>query len=164
MLAATEGADGFISLAGAGQPIDSVIVNQIGKRAPTLVEDSKRVFNTLRSGKTTTNFPPVLASVFNLDVQPFMMNWMQYNPQDIISKLKMPVLIINGTKDIQVSEEEAKQLKEANPKAQLMIIEKMNHILVPIDGDNLENTKSYNEPNRKLSGALIPAIVDFINQ
>lgn len=164
MLAANDGADGFISLAGAGQPIDKVIIEQIGQTAPALVEDSKKVFDVLRSGKTTSNFPPVLASVFNLEVQPFIMNWMQYNPTDIISKLGMPILIINGTKDIQVSEEEAKSLKEANQNAQLIIIEKMNHILVPIDGDNLENTKSYNEPNRKLSEELVTAIVEFINQ
>lgn len=164
MLAALDGADGFISLAGAGQPIDNIIIDQVNKTAPMFNEETKRVFDTLRTGKTTTDFPPALASIFNIDVQPFIMNWMQYNPQDIISELKIPILLINGTKDIQVLEEEAKQLKEANPKAQLVIIENMNHILVPIDGDNLENTKSYNEPDRKLSEELVPAIVEFIKQ
>lgn len=164
MLAAPEGADGLISLAGAGQPIDKVIVGQIGKMAPALVEDSQRVFDTLRTGKTTPNFPPALSSVFNLELQPFMMNWMQYNPQSVVHNLKIPVLIINGTKDLQVSVEEAELLQKANPKAQLVLVEKMNHILVPIDGDDLENTKSYNEPQRALSKELVPVIADFIKQ
>jgi len=38
----------------------------------------------------------------------------------------------------------------------------MNHILVPIEGDNLENSKSYNESFRTLSLKLIDAIVKFI--
>ena len=76
----------------------------------------------------------------------------------------MPILIINGSKDIQVSEIEANLLKNAKSEAELVIIDKMNHILVPIEGDALENTKSYNEPNREISNELISAIVAFIKK
>lgn len=162
LLAAKDNIDGFISLAGAGQAIDKVIIEQIEKTAPMFLEDTKRVFKILENGKTTADFPPALASVFNLDVQPFIANWMSYNPETEIKKLDMPILIINGTKDLQVTEVEAKLLKEAAPKAELKIIEKMNHILVPIEGDNLENSKSYNEASRALSPELIEAIIDFV--
>ena len=164
MLSAQEYADGFISLAGAGQTIDKVITDQITKTAPMFTEDTNRVFQSLREGHTNSDFPPALASVFRLDVQPFIMNWMQYDPKVVIKELKIPVLIINGNKDIQVSEEEAILLKDANQNAELLIIDKMNHILVPIEGDTLENTKSYNEPQREISPELISAIVSFINE
>ena len=163
MLAAKNNADGFISLAGAGQSIDKVIIAQVEKTAPMFLEDTKRVFKVLEEGKTTTDFPPALASIFNIDIQPFIANWMSYNPQIEIKELNMPILIINGTKDLQVTEAEAKLLKEATPKAELVIIDKMNHILVPIEGDNLENSKSYNETARKLAPELIEAIVEFVN-
>ena len=162
MLAAQNNADGFISLAGAGQSIDMVITEQVEKTAPMFLEDTKRVFNVLKEGKTTADFPPALASIFNLDVQPFIANWMSYNPQDEIKKLNMPILIINGTKDLQVSEAEARLLNEAAPKAELKIIDKMNHILVPIEGDDLENSKSYNETSRKLAPELLEVIIEFI--
>ena len=162
MLAAKGKADGFISLAGAGQTIDKVITDQITKTAPMFTEDTYRVFESLREGNTISDFPPALASVFRLDIQPFIINWMQYDPQEIIKELKIPVLIINGTKDIQTAENEAKLLKKANTNAELVFIEKMNHILVPIEGDTLENTKSYNEPLRELSKELITTIVSFI--
>ena len=164
MLSAQEYADGFISLAGAGQTIDKVITDQITKTAPMFTEDTNRVFQSLREGHTNSDFPPALASVFRLDVQPFIMNWMQYDPQEVIKELKIPVLVINGNKDIQVSEEEANLLKDANQNAELLIIDKMNHILVPIEGDALENTKSYNEPQREISPELICSIVSFINE
>jgi pimeloyl-ACP methyl ester carboxylesterase len=162
MLAAKGKADGFISLAGAGQTIDKVITDQITKTAPMFTEDTNRVFKSLREGNTISDFPPALASVFRLDIQPFIMNWMQYDPQAIIKELKIPILIINGTKDIQVPVTYANLLKQSNPKAELVVIDKMNHVLVPIDGDTLENTKAYNEPLRELSKELIPAIIAFI--
>lgn len=162
ILAAKNNADGFISLSGAGQSIDKVIIEQITKTAPMFTADANRVFSILKEGKTTDDFPPALASIFDKSVQPFIANWMQYNPQDEIKKLGMPILIINGTKDLQVSVEEANLLKEAVPKASLVIIEKMNHILVPIEGDDLENSKSYNEAFRKLSPELFEAIAAFV--
>ena len=164
MLAAKEKVDGFVSLEGAGQTIDKIITDQIAKTAPMFTEDTIRILKKLRQGDTTPDFPPALASLFRLDIQPFLMNWMQYDPQEIIKDLKIPILIINGTKDIQTSENEAKLLKEGNSKAELVIIENMNHVLVPIEGDSLENTKSYNEPLRELSKELVESIISFIKQ
>jgi len=102
--------------------------------------------------------------MFNKDVQPFISNWMSYDPQIEIEKLKIPILIINGTKDLQVTEAEAKLLKGAAPKATLKIIDKMNHVLVPIEGDDLENSKSYNESERALSPELFESIIGFIKK
>jgi alpha/beta superfamily hydrolase len=162
MLAAKDRADGFISLAGAGNNIGDVLVEQITKMAPKLGEEAQKVVNKLKAGEATTDYPATLASVFGPDVQTFMMNWMQYNPKEIIKKIRIPILIINGTKDLQVSETEAKLLKEANEKATLKIIENMNHVLFEIEGDDLENSKSYNESFRAISPQLITSITEFI--
>ncbi|MFH4966035.1 alpha/beta hydrolase [Gaetbulibacter sp. M235] len=164
MLAAKDKADGFISIAGPGQSIDNIIIEQIGKTYPVLTNDAKRVIESLRKGIKTNDYPQELATVFNKDIQSFMMNWMQYNPVDEIKKLQMPILLINGTKDLQVEPKEAELLNEAVPNSTLKLIDKMNHVLVTIDGDNLENSKSYNEPFRKLSDELIETISNFINQ
>ena len=164
MIAAQDRADKFVSIAGAGQTIDEVITFQVGKSAPMFLDDTKRVFGILKTGQTTTDFPAQLASVFNLDVQPFIMNWMQYDPKQEIKKLTIPILLINGTKDIQVTEEEAKLLKEANPNATLQIVDNMNHIMFLIDGDDLENTKSYNESTRAISEKVVEAISPFVKQ
>ena len=162
MLAAKDRADGFISIAGAGQSIDYVIIDQIEKTAQMYVEDTKKVFDIMRQGKTTPNYPPALSSIFNIEVQPFMMNWMQYNPKEVIKNLDIPILIINGTKDLQVSVEEAKSLIEAAEQAELRIIDKMNNVLFIIEGDDLENAKSYNESARNISEEVISAILEFI--
>lgn len=162
MLAAKDKGDGFVSLAGAGQNIGDVLIEQVTKTAPMFSDDTKRIVESLKNGEATTDFPVALASIFNSDLQPFMMNWMKYNPTDVIQNLQIPILIINGTKDLQVSVNEAQLLKEANNKAELKIIENMNHVLFEIKGDDLENSKSYNESSRPISKELIESIVTFI--
>ncbi|WP_282043045.1 alpha/beta hydrolase family protein [Winogradskyella flava] len=162
MLAAKDKVDGFISLAGAGQNIGDVIVEQVTNMAPQLGEEAKKIVDKLKQGETTTDYPASLASVFNSDIQPFMINWMQYNPTEIVRDLDLPILILNGTKDLQVSENEAQLLKDANENATLHIIENMNHVLFEIEGDSLENSKSYNESFRPISTELINGITKFI--
>ena len=140
LLATEVGVDGFISLAGAANSIDQIILEQISKTAPYFIADTKRVLEVLKSGQTTTDFPQPLSSMFNLEIQPFMINWMQYNPKELIKDLEIPVLILNGTKDLQVNSTEAQLLKEAKEDAELFIIENMNHLLFEINGDDLVNS------------------------
>ena len=91
-----------------------------------------------------------------------MMNWMKYNPQEEIKNLQIPILIINGSKDLRVDVKEANLLNESAANSTLKLIENMNHVLVTIEGDNLENSKSYNEVMRKISPTLIETIISFI--
>ncbi|TYB70480.1 alpha/beta hydrolase [Bizionia saleffrena] len=162
LVAAKDKADGFISLAGAGQSIDGVILEQITKTAPMFREEAEKTFVVLREGKTTDEYPKALEALFNKGLQPFISNWMSYNPQTEIQKLNIPILIINGTKDLQVTEAEAELLHLSAPQSKLQIIENMNHVLVTIEGGTLENSKSYNESARTLSPEIFEAIISFI--
>ena len=163
MIAAQEKADGFISIAGAGQTIDSLIVEQIGRQMPGLEESARTAFNELRANGKVKDYNQGLASLFKRSIQPFMFSWMKYDPQQEIKKLEMPVLIINGDNDLQVNTNEAENLKAARPDAELIIIENMNHIYRIIDkNDDIANQKSYNEPQRPISNEMIEQISNFI--
>lgn len=166
MLAATKNVKGFISIAGAGNTIDNVILEQIEKMgAHKLVESAKNSFEIMSKGKTDKNFNPALANIFNLDTQPFMINWMSYSPIKEIKKLNIPILIINGSNDIQVSIEEAKLLNENCKNAKLVLIENMNHVFKIVkSNDQQENTKTYNMPLLKNDPKLSEAIISFIKK
>ncbi len=164
MLAAQQNVDGFISLAGAGQSIDAVIIDQVQKTAPMFFEDTKRAFEVLKSGQTTTDYPPALASIFDSSVQEFMMSWMIHDPAAVITKLDIPILLINGTKDLQVSIAEAELLHDASEQSELKLIDNMNHVLFIISGDDQENAKSYNDQSGKISETLVQDIVEFIKR
>ena len=162
MVAANNNAEAFISIAGAGRSIDAVIVEQIEKQAPFLKEEVLKNFEILKSGKTFELKNEMLASLFRPSVQPYMISWLKYNPQDEIKKLKIPTLLLNGTNDLQVSVGEAELLKKSKPDAELVIIDAMNHVFKEIKGDTSENMKSYNDPNLPISAQLLNTITRFI--
>ncbi|MBG43559.1 MAG: alpha/beta hydrolase [Aequorivita sp.] len=164
MVAAQNGADGFVSIAGAGQEIDDVIVAQLAEQAPGLVDNARTSFDDLRANGIAYNYSPGLASIFRKEIQPFIFTWMQYDPQIEITKLNIPVLIINGEKDIQVQISEAELLRNAKPNSQYEIIENMNHVLKEIEGNDLENSKSYNIYNLPVTPKLITVISEFIKK
>ena len=162
LAAEEEGADALISLAGAGRPIDDIIVEQIAKQSPQLSENARTALDEIRKNGSTSNYNPLLESIFRASVQPFMASWMKYDPAAEMAKLKIPVLIINGTKDIQVDVEDARLLYEAKPDSKLVLIDGMNHIFRNMEGNDLENVKTYNQPELPLHSELVPTLVDFI--
>lgn len=162
MLASKDMADSFISIAGSGKTIDALILEQVELTAPMFTEDTKRIITTLQNGKTTNQYPKALGSMFDLSVQPFMMSWMAHDPIKIIEALKIPVLIINGTNDFQVTSEETQKLKDAAQNAEIKFINNMNHVLFEIENDDQENAKSYNDSSRSISQELVSSIITFI--
>ena len=162
MVAANGNADAYISIAGAGRPIDEVLLEQIGKQAPFLKEEVEKNLATLKSGNTFELKNQMLASLFRASVQPYMISWIKYHPQNEIKKLQIPTLLINGDKDIQVSVQDAQLLQQAKPDAQLQIIPNMNHIFKIIQGDDAENKASYTNPELPISTELTSIITTFI--
>ncbi|MDO4229061.1 MAG: alpha/beta hydrolase [Capnocytophaga sp.] len=161
MVAAQKNATAFISLAGAGKTIDKILSEQIIKQAPILVEENEKILKQLKAGQKVTNVFPLLKSLYSEQNQPFIIEWIQIDPTKEIAKLEIPVLIINGTKDIQVGEENAELLHQAQPKATKVIIKNMNHIFKQIDNDS-ENMASYNNPKLPIQPELIEVIVKFL--
>jgi pimeloyl-ACP methyl ester carboxylesterase len=162
MVAANSNADAYISIAGAGRPIDEVLLEQIGKQAPFLKEEVQKNLETLKNGTTFELKNQMLASLFRASVQPYMISWIKYNPQAEIKKLQIPTLLINGDKDIQVSVQDAQLLQQAKPDAQLKIIPNMNHIFKQIKGDDAENKASYTNPDLPIATDLSELITTFI--
>ncbi|MEO1255806.1 MAG: alpha/beta hydrolase, partial [Bacteroidota bacterium] len=121
--------------------------------------------DSLRDGHIVKKYNPFLASIFNPQIQPFLKSYIAYNPAEEIQKLQIPVLLINGTNDIQVGEDQAQRLKEAYSNAQLLMVKGMNHVLKDVpDGDLTANMATYNNPELALSEELIPGIISFIEK
>lgn len=162
MIAARDKADALISIAGLAQPIDSILTQQIANQIPGLRENAQQAFLEMRKTGSTSSYNPVLESIFRPSVQPFILSWMKYDPKEEIAKLDIPVLLVSGSKDLQVEEKEAESLKTVYPEAEIVLLEDMNHVLRKIEGDDLENSKSYNEAQRPLHPELTGVLVKFI--
>lgn len=160
MIASKGNADGYVSIAGAGRPIDQILEEQVVKQAPFLKTELRKNLDILKSGQTFKLENKMLSSLFRESVQPYLISWFKYDPRVEIKKLQIPVLIINGTKDLQVPESDAKLLHEAYPKSELVIIENMNHVFKEIKEDS-ENMKSYNDLTLPVVPELIEKVAGF---
>lgn len=163
MTASKKDVAAFISLAGAGNSIDVILKEQLNKQAPMLNSDTNKILNQLKEGKIVKDINPMLQSLFGEQNQPFLIDWISRNPQTEIAKLNIPILIINGTKDLQVGKKEADLLQKANPKSSMVIIEKMNHVFKEVENDQ-ENMASYNKPKSPIHKELVPTIIKFLKQ
>lgn len=157
------GANKFISIAGTGKPIDEILKDQLKAGNMELYNLSVPVLDSLKQGLTVKNIDRKIMMYFRPSVQPYMISWIRYDPRVEIKKLKIPVFIIQGTNDFQVSVEDAKMLSQALPSAKLLMIENMNHPLKIIVGDLEANKATYHEPMRPLAPGLVEAIVRFIS-
>jgi len=153
---------GYISLAGIAGAADKTIVRQLSEQSPELGKKAEQMFKELHKGKVIPNTEPMLESLFRESVQPYLLSWIKYDPAADIRKLKVPMLILQGTADIQVTVADAKALHAAAPASRLVIIDGMNHILKDAPADRNLNMGTYTNPNLPLNSALVEAICSFI--
>jgi hypothetical protein len=161
-MVAARKADKFISIAGAGRPIDEILKEQLSAQPKEIQDLSYPIMDSLKVGKEVKIVNPKVAFLFRASVQPYLISWFNYNPQTEIKKLTVPILIIQGTNDVQISVDDAKKLAKANPHSQLVLIDKMNHVFRTVEGDREANLATYNKPTLPLSEGLVENIIRFI--
>lgn len=160
MLASKAGSK-YISIAGPGYDAAKVLKGQLKGKLGALEEPVMLKLDSLTQGMTVECPAPQLMTLFRPSVQPYLMSWFKYDPSKEIKKLSGPVLIINGDWDLQVKVEQAQQLAKAKPDAQLLVVEKMNHVLVELNAEG-DNMASYNKPELPISKKMMDAVILFI--
>lgn len=154
----------FISVEGAGQPAEKILTEQMKSKPGFVVDGFKTVLDSLRKGKTTTSVDPALYYIARPSIQNYLMTWCRFDPQKEIKKLRIPVLIIHGSTDLQINVSNAERLKKsAKSTAVLTIINGMNHVLKEAPADKDKNMATFKQPDLPLKPELITAVVDFIH-
>ncbi len=157
-------ANGFISVAGAGKSADQILKQQLEKQAPQLSSQYLGVIDSLKGGHMVKSVNPMLSALFRESVQPYLISWFSIDPQKEMAQLSMPILIVQGTTDIQVTTEEAALLAKAQPKAQLKVISGMNHVLKNAPADLQENIRTYGNPELPLNSEFVQVLKEFMKQ
>jgi len=146
--------DRVISLAGAGRPAGDVILSQIEAQfTPALIDAARKIVASLNAGVTVPNsmVPFGLRFIFDESGQPYLISWFRYDPAVEIGRLMIPVLIVQGTADTQVTIDDAMRLSNANRVAELQIITGMNHEL-----------KDASDPTSPIDRILVATVTSFI--
>lgn len=161
-----EGLCGLILLSGSGRPYGTILRAQL-KANPAnapLLDQALAALDALEAGKhaDTSTMHPALLPLFHPVVQDFLINAMAKDPAGLIAAYGKPVLILQGSTDIQVLVEDANLLKAAQPKAELVVLEGVNHLLKAAPADRAANLATYSNPDLPLDPRVAPTIAAFI--
>ncbi len=173
---------GLIALAAAQKPQDLcglVLVSTPGRRMAAILRDQLKsnpanapilnqalaAVDAIEAGRRINDrmLHPALRPIFRSDVQNYLIDLFSYDPAALIAKVHKPVLIVQGARDMQIHEVDAKKLKLAYPEAKLVILPGVNHVLKPVKADSIPaNLATYSDPDLPLAPGVVNAIADFI--
>ena len=162
MIASKLIADSFISIAGAGEDYLSLIQRQLSVQPPYVKSMSDPIIEKLKNKELVDSVPPLLNSLLNKTVQNYLIDASSYDPKEEISKLDIPVLIVQGSNDIQIEIKDAQLLHNAATISRLEIIQGMNHVFRQAPENRLLNMQTYGNPELSIDDSLVNLIVDFI--
>ena len=156
-----------ISLAGAGYPLDEILQLQLAAQlAPTHMEllmQARAITAALKRGERVESCPPELAPLFAPPLQTFWISSLSYDPREEIRKVTVPVLIVNGDIDFQVTPDNADALAKAQPRSRKTIIEGMTHTLKKASGPTrTEQIAAYTDDTLPVAPELVAAVTGFI--
>ena len=156
-------AAGIVMLSGAGRPIMLVLREQLSKQLPAeeLVRWDSASARYLR-GEEAGDVHPGLKPLLLPTNRKFMQSWARYDPAAEIARARVPVLVIQGGHDLQISLVDARALQSAQPAAKLVIIPAANHVFRAATDDRMAQARLYTDPTIPIVPELTPAIADWI--
>ncbi|VWD43000.1 hydrolase [Burkholderia lata] len=170
LLAARQSADisGLILVSTAGRPLGPVLRQQLqsSPAAAPFLENAMSILDSLEAGDRVegARIDPALMPLFRPQVQRFLMSELTVDPAALLAGYMNPVLIVQGSRDIQVAEQDAELLKDANPRAEMALIADVNHTLKTVrTADLQENLAAYSNPDLPLADGVVEAISTFVH-
>jgi len=164
---AVQGQCGLILVATSSRPMGELLRDQL-KANPAikpLLGQALPAIDALEQGRKvdTKDMHPALQGLFNPAVQGFLISAFSYDPSDLIAGVAKPVLLIQGQRDLQVAEKDGRLLKQANPRANLVLLPDANHVLKSVPSDDARaNLATYADPGLPLVPGVIDAISNFL--
>jgi len=164
-----DGMCGVISVSGAGRKLSDVIRDQLRANpanAP-LLDQAMAALDALEKGQhvDVSGMNPALLRLFAPQVQDFLIDDFRHDPAKLAASLKLPLLIVQGERDIQISAADARALAAAQPKAKLVLVPAMNHVLKDVANDERSaNVATYSDFSLPVDSALVDAVASFVKR
>ena len=160
---------GLILAAGPGRRVSEGLRDQL-RASPgsgLFLEQALAAVGRLEAGKRVdpAGIHEAIAPLFAPQVQDFLISLFSYDPAELIARVRLPVLILQGTADIQIGEPDARRLAAANPAARLVLLPGVSHVLKRVAGsDRASNVATYTDPNLPLAPGVAEAIAGFVRR
>lgn len=156
---------GVISLCGAGRPIIQILKEQLAQQfAQDKMESISAAFDSVALGYNPKCPNAFLTSLFNEKAYPFLRSWNKYDPATVADSVTLPVLILNGETDIQVSILDGEILSAHAPNNTFHIIRGMGHMLREAPNQRMLALSFYGRADLPIVSELPARIAEFISR
>ncbi len=154
--------DAVVSVGGAGRLLGDVIVAQIqaeGPQAEPLVGPARQAVSAIRFGADPSDLPKALQPVFPPGSTTFLQQFFNADPVKAAAALKVPYAVVQGTADIQMTEDDAQALADAAPHATLTLVPHMTAMMKDAKDDTrAASVATYTDPSEPLDPKAVDAI------
>ena len=157
---------GLVLVAPAGRRLGDIIREQLEANpanAPLLAE-ALPALDKLAAGQhvDTAGMNPALKPLFYPAVQDFVIDEMSYDPAKLLAAYPGPVLVLQGSTDLQVSIVDAQRLGAARPGVKLVVLPGVNHVLKAAPAERGANVATYADPSLPLAPGVADTIAAFV--
>jgi pimeloyl-ACP methyl ester carboxylesterase len=116
-------------LSGTGRPLRDVLHDQFAQLvdAANLLRIDSAMARFIR-GEEVGEVPEVARPILATPYRRMILSMMAYDPVAEMGGVRVPVLLVHGETDIQVTAADADQLRAANPRAAWLPIPNANHV------------------------------------
>jgi pimeloyl-ACP methyl ester carboxylesterase len=168
-LAAVEASDdticGLVLLSGAGRTARVVLEEQLGPQLPEpLRTQAFHALAELEAGRLVPDAPSALAALFRPSVQPYLISWLALDPAKLAAGYDGPMMIGQGSTDVQTTVADAEALAAARPDAHLVVWDGVNHLLKIAPAERAANIATYSNPDLPLAPGVVDEVAGFILQ
>ncbi len=160
---------GLILVSTPGRPLGTVLRDQLHANpanAPILNEADEAIMTLERGEQVDTNaLNPALQALFAPEVQGFLIDAFSYDPAILVMETRVPILVIQGMRDLQVGEADARRLADSAPDATLSLLPDVNHVLKAVSSDDTAaNLATYADPGLPIAQDAVEAVSQFLKQ
>lgn len=153
----------FISVDGLGRRADALLKEQMKSKPGYMSDGFNKILDSLKVGSVQKKVDISLYPYIRPSIQTYLMSWLRFDPTDELKKLKIPVLIVQGTTDLQIPVIEGDKLKHVRSSYTYAVMRGMNYVMKDAPEDQAQNIATYTQPQLPLKPELVSTIVDFIN-
>lgn len=156
---------GVALVAGQGRKLAEVLHDQFILQADaSTVLKIDSAFARFTRGEEPGEVPSIAQTVIVPVYQHFLQSLAAYDPVYEARKYGGPLLIMQGTTDLQVTMRDAELLSTAQPRATFVRLEGVNHVLKAIASTDVNAQMAvYRDPSLALAPLVVPTIVKWIN-
>jgi uncharacterized protein len=156
---------GLILIAGGGRRLGDVLREQLRSNPAnaSILAEAESIITELEAGRRVpaSQISAPLQGLFRENVQGFVISLFSYDPAELLRAYQGPVMVMQGTTDLQVTMQDAEVLAAARP-VELVRLEGVNHVLKEAPMERGANLATYANPNLPLAPGIAERIAAFM--